>query len=293
MASISNDTETKLQAHPLSADPEKCFYQEERNGRYKELNEGTNQIDDEKCEGCLRFVCISDTHDKTDELLNKLPEGDVLIHAGDFTGASAADEIKRFNEFLGRAKSKYREILVIAGNHELSFDPRVCNKGGLKISLFKAFFGKNPLDQQLNSVEAKELLTNCRYIEDESIEIEGIRIYGSPWQPPHYDLAFNKLRGETILEEWNKIPNETDILITHGPPLGIGDLVTRGYHVGCADLLTTVVDRVKPKYHVFGHIHESYGIWNNGITTFINASICDKKYRPVHQPIVFDYKLNG
>ena len=85
------------------------------------------------------------------------------------------------------------------------------------------------------------------------------------------------------------IPAGTDVLITHGPPLGHGDSTSRGESVGCADLRAAVREK-RPKYHIFGHIHEGYGVTHNEHTTFINASSCTLQYQPVQRPIVYDYE---
>ena len=93
-----------------------------------------------------------------------------------------------------------------------------------------------------------------------------------------------------MLEKWNQIPDDTDIIVTHGPPLGYGDLIPENRRVGCLELLNTIRYRVKPKYHIFGHIHHCHGVQSNGTTTFINAAICDAKGNPRNPPIVFDLK---
>jgi len=279
---MGSEAGNQIKALPLTHDPDKCFEELRAQGRYKNLHEVENSYDAEKKANTIRFVCISDTHGKSEPLVSKelLPDGDVLIHTGDFTTMSTKEQIAHFNEFPGRVKHKYSHVVVIAGNHEVMFDPSWNNT---------TLFGRRV--NRFSAEEAKQLLTNCTYIEDELIELFGIKIYGSPWQPEFCDLGFNVTRGEHILKIWNKIPNDTDILMTHGPPLGIGDLCQPGGRVGCAELLTTIMDRVKPKYHIFGHIHEDFGIWNDGVTTYINASFVDRFTFPVNKPIVFDYKL--
>jgi Icc-related predicted phosphoesterase len=94
-------------------------------------------------------------------------------------------------------------------------------------------------------------------------------------------------RGPDIRQKWDLIPKGIDILVTHGPPLGHGDMTSRGDQVGCQDLLAVIED-IKPKYHIFGHIHENHGITKNKHTTFVNASICDLSYQPVQKTIVLD-----
>lgn len=106
--------------------------------------------------------------------------------------------------------------------------------------------------------------------------------------PVFCDWAFMKPRGQPIQEIWNKIPDGIDILVTHSPPLGHGDLAISKLRAGCLNLLHTIQSRVKPRYHIFGHIHEGYGITTDGVTTFVNASSVTVQYKPSHPPIVFD-----
>lgn len=136
-----------------------------------------------------------------------------------------------------------------------------------------------------------QYLTNCTYLQDQLIELYGLKIYGTPWQPAFGGWAFNLQRGQQLLNKWNEIPADIDILISHAPPLGHGDLCRSGARVGCVELLSTVQQRVKPKYHIFGHIHEGYGVTSDGKIIFINASTCDVTYSPKNPPIVFDIDL--
>lgn len=87
------------------------------------------------------------------------------------------------------------------------------------------------------------------------------------------------------------IPEETDVLITHGPPFGILDRTISGLEVGCEDLLKTI-KKLKPKFHLFGHIHEAYGEENGINTTFINGSLLDEHYNLVNAPKEFVYPLD-
>ena len=102
----------------------------------------------------------------------------------------------------------------------------------------------------------KKELTNCIYLEDSATNVLGLNIYGTPWQPEYCGWAFNLPRGSRCLSKWNGIPEGTDILITHTPPVGYGDHCCTGVRAGCVELLKTVQQRVKPKYHIYGHIHE-------------------------------------
>ncbi len=207
----------------------------------------------------MKIVCISDTHGKHDQI--QIPKGDILIHAGDFTKRGLIAEVQQFNQWLAAQPHKYK--IVIAGNHDFLFEQ--------------------------NPVLAQSLLSEIIYLEDNFIEIEGIRFWGSPITPWFFDWAFNRQRGAEIAAHWKKIPQGIDILITHGPPKGILDLTLHGLEVGCEDLLE-VVQRIRPQYHIFGHIHEAYGIAQIGNTHFINASILDINYKPAHAPVVLEYK---
>lgn len=206
----------------------------------------------------LRVVLISDTHALHDEV--RVPDGDLLIHAGDFSNIGALEDVIAFNEFLGRLPHPHK--VVIAGNHDFCFE-RIPER-------------------------ARPLITAAHYLQDEEVTVAGLRIWGSPWQPEFMNWAFNLPRGEPLRQKWAQIPRGIDVLVTHGPPLGHGDLVAhRDERVGCADLLEAV-QRVRPRLHVFGHIHEGYGITQDAHTVFANASCCTLDYEPTNSPLVFD-----
>jgi Icc-related predicted phosphoesterase len=216
----------------------------------------------------VKVVITSDCHGGLDPY--KLPQGDLLIIAGDLLPNRYADPEKdaayqlepllQFDAVC--AKLPFNRILMIAGNHDWVF---VRNKG------------------------ARKALKNITYLEDEQIELDGIKFYGSPHQPEFFDWAFNLPRkGPELLKYWNQIPQDTDVLITHGPPYGILDRpFGRGEPAGC-ELLLERVKQIKPRLHVFGHIHGGYGKIRIEGTLFVNASLCDEAYRPVNPPHVVD-----
>lgn len=209
----------------------------------------------------MKIGCISDTH-TYHKRVTDLEGIDLLIHAGDIGMRGTAYEILDFAEWFNAIEVKYK--VFIAGNHDFTFE-------------------KAPSDffrEKLNG--------NTFYLNDDGITIEGINIWGSPVQPWFHNWAFNRQRGADIKKHWDLIPDNTDILITHGPPFGILDRTQRGENVGCEDLLECV-NKIKPKYHVFGHIHEAYGFAEKEHTTFINASVLDERYHLVNDPIIFDY----
>lgn len=221
----------------------------------------------------VTFVCISDTHTHTENI--QLPPGDVLIHAGDFTYTGRPEEVSEFNEFL--AKQNFSHKIVISGNHDLTFD--LLNYENLCEI-------REEKKDKLNPVEIKKTLKNCIYLEDSSCNVYGYNIYGSPWQITYDDWGFFA-DSKKAVEVWSRIPSDTDILVTHNPPVNIMDRCEDGTREGCPILRKNIEERIKPKVHVFGHVHEGYGMEKKGETIFINASICDEKYKPVNAPIVF------
>lgn len=233
----------------------------------------------------IRFVCISDTHGKIEGSKLHMPPGDVLLHAGDFTQKGHMNEIQKFNSYLGALP--YKVKVVIAGNHDLTFDDNITEASLRTFGVQKSTVESYLSERGLKSV--KQMLTSAIYLEDSLVTVCGIKIYGAPWQPVFCDWGFNLNRGEDILKKWQTIPADLDILMTHGPPVGHGDLTGGNNNVGCVELLNTVQKRVKPKFHVFGHIHEGYGVTSDGYTTFINASTCTRRYLPTNAPIVFDF----
>lgn len=207
----------------------------------------------------MKLVCISDTHSLHDRI-PAIPDGDVLIHAGDCLGQGTVDNVEAFNHWLGGLPHRHK--IVIAGNHDWAF--------------------------QETPALARAALTNAIYLEDSAVEIEGVRFWGSPWTPTFLDWAFMLDRGEPLAEKWQRIPANTDVLITHGPPMGIGDEVRFGgitQNVGCADLLRRI-SALSLKAHVFGHIHEGYGEYELGDARLVNASSCTERYQPSNSPIV-------
>uniref|UniRef100_W5L0J9 Metallophosphoesterase MPPED2 n=1 Tax=Astyanax mexicanus TaxID=7994 RepID=W5L0J9_ASTMX len=237
--------------------------------------------------GHTRFVCVSDTHSRTDGI--HMPYGDVLLHTGDFTELGLPSEVKKFNDWLGSLPYEYK--VVIAGNHELTFDKDFMSE------LVKQDYYRFPSVSKLQPEDfdnVQSLLTNCIYLQDSEVMVKGFRIYGTPWTPWFNGWGFNLPRGQSLLDKWNQIPEDIDILMTHGPPLGFRDWVPKELQrVGCVELLNTVQRRVRPKLHVYGGIHEGYGLMTDGYTTFINSSTCTVSFQPTNPPIVFDLPNPG
>lgn len=211
----------------------------------------------------MKIIFISDTHLRVNSNY-EIPDGDVLVHCGDATMMGRSDELRLFNDWMKMLPHRHK--IFVAGNHDLMLatDP----------------------------VLGKSYLTNMTYLWNESILIEGIKFYGSPYTPQFGDWGFMRPRGYQIAKQWAKIPDDVDVLITHGPPYGIldetGYIIDSSFgdpdrHVGCEEL-RKVIDRINPRIHAFGHIHEGYGKVMINDTVFINASTCNGQYRPVNAP---------
>lgn len=218
----------------------------------------------------IKVVCVSDSHT---QLPHSLPNGDILIHAGDWSNNGSVPDLMKFCNFIKSNSIRYRSIVVIAGNHDW------CAQNTPQ--LVQDAIGK----------------AGATYLNDSGAVIDGLKIWGSPVTPWFYDWAFNKHRGEQIQQHWDLIPEDTQVLITHGPPYGIGDELSQrgsspGTHVGCANLMSTIDSRLKNlKLHVFGHIHEGHGTYGKSGVTYVNASILDDRYQQTNNPITVELEL--
>jgi predicted phosphohydrolase len=208
-----------------------------------------------------RIVCLSDTHNYGDEQIKAPDDGDILIHSGDATVRGSLPEVEEFLSWFAGLPHQYK--IFVAGNHDWLYQ----------------------IDNRLARILTADF--GVVYLQDSAVEIEGLKIYGSPWQPWFYDWAFNLPRGAALADKWRLIPADTDILVTHGPPFGILDATPSGENVGCEDLLRRV-EEIKPLVHIFGHIHHGYGQTEKFGVKFVNASICDEDYSPANRPIVLD-----
>jgi Icc-related predicted phosphoesterase len=196
--------------------------------------------------------CISDIHGYSPTLSG----GDLLLICGDLTAGNRAEQYHQFLEWLD--KQPYACKVVVAGNHD-----GLIEQGAIQITG-----------------------NNIHYLCDSGFEFEGLKIWGSPYTPTFMDWYFMRNRGEDIRKHWDLIPQNIDILVTHGPPYGIFDQNDERRFCGCQDLLQAVQERVKPRLHCFGHIHEGAGgIGIHNGTTFVNCSYVDVAYRPVHRPV--------
>ena len=232
--------------------------------------------------GSVRFVAISDTHSRQRSSAIEVPPGDVLIHTGDFTNTGTLDEIASFAAWFDRLP--HQRKVVIAGNHDLTLD-------GASYGETSRRFHGGCTDVAETCAKARaliEAIPRCEYLHDSGTSVDGVSIWGSPWQPEFCGWAFMLPRGQALRDKWASIPAGTDVVLTHGPPLGHGDLCSSGQRAGCLDLLHEIQTRVRPAYHIFGHIHEGHGVTTDGTTTYVNASTCTLRYRPDNPAVVFD-----
>lgn len=220
----------------------------------------------------MKIVCLSDTHCQLNRVT--IPDGDILVHSGDLTYRGTVSEISKELYELSKHRARFKAIVMVEGNHD--------------------WLG------QRNPTLMDELCDDNGIIllRDSSAIIEGIRFYGSPWQPEFCQWAFNLPRGKALKEKWSLIPDDTQVLITHSPPHGILDVVERFNkklkiedveHVGCEDLYHRVMELKKLRLHNFGHLHFGYGVFQVGSTTFVNSAACTEQYSPINPPIVFEY----
>lgn len=220
-------------------------------------------------ETSVSIVVLSDTHGKHHKMQHQVPPGDLLIHAGDFCSKGKLPEVADFAAWFGSFPHSHK--VVIPGNHDRAVEERPGECRGM--------FAEH----------------GVKLLISEGIQAAGLHLYGSPYTPRFNDWHFMLERGRELRAEWAKIPLNTDILVTHGPPYGHGDKVLPRSGVGvrkagCLELLERV-RKVRPRLHVFGHIHEDYGVTLSDEipeTQFANASICDRTRAAANPPLSFE-----
>eukprot|EP00933_Yihiella_yeosuensis_P071284 TRINITY_DN79492_c0_g1_i1.p1 TRINITY_DN79492_c0_g1~~TRINITY_DN79492_c0_g1_i1.p1 ORF type:complete len:334 (-),score=36.19 TRINITY_DN79492_c0_g1_i1:43-1044(-) len=227
----------------------------------------------------LKLVCMSDTH-CCHKWLEPIPDGDVLVHCGDFTSHGSLEEVKRFADWFG--SQPHSTKLLVPGNHDMILHKEYYDN-----------FWSDWSSKKESHEEAVKVLTdkNIKILVDETVYIHGVKFHGSPWVTQHHSwsTAFNKSE-EGMGNHWRLLPPGIDVLLTHMPPYGMGDREAFGHHHGCPHLALKVAE-VKPKIHVFGHVHGDHGIFKRDHypTTFVNAtSVCDYYWVGKREPIVIE-----
>lgn len=214
----------------------------------------------------MRVVHVSDTHMSHWQL--EMPDGDILVHTGDFSGRTTDNELFSFNNWLGELKEKYKKIFFVPGNHDGQFE---------------------------NYYHASTILSNAEVLFDRMLEYEGFKIYGSPWTCEFFDWHFMKPR-EKMHEAWDKIPDDIDILLVHQPPYMFLDHARdinnskKIINVGCKSLYETCLNRLKNlKLCAFGHLHMDGGqmvVHNNCV--YSNGAVLNDYYTMKNGPNVID-----
>ena len=219
----------------------------------------------------MKITFISDTHTKHHQITSQLPGGDLLVHSGDFSSRGYEHEGDSFFDWFN-GLDNYTNKIVIAGNHDLMFE-----------------------DDPMLAKDIISYYPKVTYLQDD-LEVIGddysssVKLWGSPWQPEFYDWAFNLPRGgEELKDKWDMIPPNMDILITHGPPWGhLDTVVGQSTNLGC-ELLAEKIKVLKPKIHVFGHIHSGYGYKFHEGTHYFNASVLGEDYVFTQKPMTVEW----
>ena len=203
----------------------------------------------------MKAVVLSDNHTDYDF---ETPEGDLLIHCGDFTFHGNPKEMEKFKNYLKEQEHEHK--LFIFGNHE---------KVDKEITYWREYLEDG---------------TGAKCIHEKEHEINGLKFFGSSYTPQFMNWGFMQDE-ETRERYWKHMLDDMDVLVTHGPPKGIMDKIESGISIGC-EYLREFVDRVKPKYHFFGHNHAGAGVTVSNGTLFVNSAILTESYRKFRPPIV-------
>jgi Icc-related predicted phosphoesterase len=206
----------------------------------------------------LKLTCISDTHKKHRQI--EIPKCDILVHAGDLGFEKQIDE--DFFQWYSEQPARYK--LFLQGNHDI--------QGQEYEYLIK------------QKAEKYDLI----YMHHNAIELEGLKFYGSNYSPRFGSWAWMKSRGLSMEQEWSQIPDNTQILLTHGPAYGILDTTAYGEKAGCEQLRDRIKNLTELKILIAGHIHEQYGICRKFGVDFVNAAMVDMYNRLVNKPIILN-----
>ncbi len=205
----------------------------------------------------FKLCLLADTHRQHRELT--IPPCDILIHCGDMCSFQNDDlgTLEDIDAWFAEVPAK--RVVCIGGNHDFLLHHREFR------------------------------FAHADYLCDQSLNIDGITIYGAPWCPDLSGFAFY-LSDEDLQRKWEAIPSGIDILVTHTPPQGILDLPFSSLiHVGCPHLRAEL-PRIGPRLHVFGHIHASHGEFTENVTKFINASVvAGPEFKITHAPVVYQF----
>jgi len=200
----------------------------------------------------MRILHLSDTHNQHRDLTD-LPKADLIIHSGDFSFAGTQAEFQDFLNWFSNLNYQYK--IFIGGNHD------------------------NFLEENSAENIRKMLPENCHYLAHNGVKIENLNFWGVP-------MFISENIDGTYFDKIQKIPSQTDVLISHHPPLGILDLDGET-NFGCAELLHQTL-KIQPKFHLFGHIHNAYGVEKSKHTIFANSVVLNGNYKLSNSPFLFE-----
>ena len=215
----------------------------------------------------MRICAISDVHEKQNDM-DKLPDGDLLVSAGDETLSGNMDRFKEFVDWFASQPHKHK--VFVAGNHSKNLSNY--NREG-----------------SINIIRDAGII----YLEHEATVIDGLKIFGSPYSSRFgIGWSFNIDRGKDSVELYSEIPDDTQVLICHGPSHMINDAAPRGLgqydNVGSVELTDRIRQLKQLKVFVCGHIHDAHNVLEKDGVIYANAAICDESYNPTNKPIVID-----
>ena len=205
----------------------------------------------------LKICVVSDSHGFHNKII--IPPCDILIFAGD-ANINSENQLIEFNKWLGKQPGKYK--IIIGGNHD-------------------------GLLEEFDNYKISYYLSNAIYLENESVTIEGIKFWGSPFSKEFNGWSFMRY-DEDLKEIWDTIPEDTDVIIAHGPAFGRLDKIE--WKNEGSQTLRDRIDIIKPKVVISGHIHSQHGHCRNETTDFYNGSVLDDNYKLVYEPLVFTYE---
>lgn len=213
----------------------------------------------EESQKSVSVAVVSDTHQWSGEVI-KVPSADIFVHCGDMSMRGTGPEIDRAIKWIASLPHKHK--IIVPGNHDFLFE-------------------QNP-GEIVSMIEG----TGIVVLMDAGTTVSGLRVWGSPKTKTRSRRWAFDFRDE---DSWafSGVPYGLDLLVTHSPPAGIMDNAASpnddGTPVGSTRLLE-VVKKARPRYHLFGHIHEGYGLLVTEDTVFVNASLCDENYALVNLP---------
>ena len=208
----------------------------------------------------MKIVALSDTHNQHKKIV--IPDGDILVHCGDFSNTGAMHEIQSFANWFGKQSHKIK--ILVPGNHEVSMDPLFYDTNWKK-------FHKKKVEIPTDYWTSRGIIV----LNNETITIEGIKIWGCPALPSNQDnWAFHFTSFQESDNTFKEI-NDIDIMITHSPPYGILDIVSSGINIGNEEMVVHVTDRIRPKLCLFGHVHRPGNFINEHGTHFYNVAMCN------------------